>query len=213
MKMLRFATLALSATLFVASPAIDGIFSPAYAHANEEIKSATALVDQLGQEAVKLLSDQELDESKKREKFSVLLERDFDMRLIGRFVLGKHWRKASKAEQEEYLDLFQRYIVNTYQKRIGEYSGENLKILKSRSINKKEEIVNSQILRPNGPPVKLDWRVRRKKSGELKIVDIIVENVSMALTHREEFSAVISSNGGKVSGLISKLKTHIEGKS
>ncbi len=213
MKTLRLATLALSATFFLASPAVDGVFNPAYAYAKEETKSATSLVNQLGQEAVKLLSNDDLDEKSKREEFTRLLERDFDMRLIGRFVLGKHWRKASKEEQEEYLDLFQKYIVNTYQKRISEYSGENLKIVKSKSLNKKEELVNSQIVRPNGPPIKLDWRVRRKKSGELKIVDIIVENVSMALTHREEFSAVISSNGGKISGLISKLKSHIEGKS
>ncbi|MBE7637220.1 ABC transporter substrate-binding protein [Sneathiella sp. P13V-1] len=211
--MLRFATLALSATFILASPAVDGVLSPAHAYAKEETKSATSLVNELGQEAVKLLANADLDETKKREGFTRLLERDFDMRLIGRFVLGKHWRNASKEEQEEYLALFQKYIVNTYQKRIGEYSGENLKIIKSQELNKKEELVNSQIVRPSGPPIKLDWRVRRKKSGELKIVDIIVENVSMALTHREEFSAVISSNGGKVSGLIEKLKSHIEEKS
>jgi phospholipid transport system substrate-binding protein len=56
----------------------------------------------------------------------------------------------------------------------------------------------------------LDWRLRNDKNKELKIIDIMVENVSMALTHRDEFSSVISQNGGKVEGLLKKLRSHID---
>ncbi|MBO6826760.1 MAG: ABC transporter substrate-binding protein [Sneathiella sp.] len=211
--MIRLASVALATSLFVSPLALSVPGVASYAHADEQSESATKLVDRLGKEAVKLLSDDSLDVAEKRKEFDRLLARDFDMRLIGRFVLGKNWRAASKEEREEYLTVFQEYIVNTYQKRIGEYSGENLNILKAKELNAKEQLVNSEIIRPNGPAIKLDWRVRRNKAGELKIVDIIVENVSMALTHREEFASVISSNGGKVSGLIDKLKSHLGDKS
>ncbi len=130
------------------------------------------------------------------------------MKLIGRFVLGKNWRAATESEKSEYLELFKKYIINTYQKRIGEYSGENLDIVKAKPLNNKEFLVNSVIVRPKGPKIQLDWRVRKSKSGDLKIIDIIVENVSMALTHRDEFSSVISQNGGKVEGLLQKLRDH-----
>ncbi len=213
MKMIRLASVALATSLFISPLALSVPGVASYAHADEQSESATKLVDRLGKEAVKLLSDDSLDVTEKRKEFDRLLARDFDMRLIGRFVLGKNWRAASKEEREEYLTVFQEYIVNTYQKRIGEYSGENLNILKAKELNAKEQLVNSEIIRPNGPAIKLDWRVRRNKAGELKIVDIIVENVSMALTHREEFASVISSNGGKVSGLIDKLKSHLGDKS
>jgi len=210
MKMIRMASLALATSLFVSPLALTATSFASYAQADEKADAATELVDRLGKEAVKLLADDSKDVSQKRAEFNRLLARDFDMRLIGRFVLGKNWRQATEEEREEYLTVFQDYIVNTYQKRIGEYSGENLNILKAKELNSKEQLVNSEIIRPNGPAIKLDWRVRRNKAGELKIVDIIVENVSMALTHREEFSAVISSNGGKISSLIDKLKSHLE---
>jgi len=210
MKMIRMASLALATSLFVSPLALTATSFASYAQADEKADAATELVDRLGKEAVKLLADDSKDVSQKRAEFDRLLARDFDMRLIGRFVLGKNWRQATEEEREEYLTVFQDYIVNTYQKRIGEYSGENLNILKAKELNSKEQLVNSEIIRPNGPAIKLDWRVRRNKAGELKIVDIIVENVSMALTHREEFSAVISSNGGKISSLIDKLKSHLE---
>jgi len=212
MKMIRMASLALATSLFISPLALTATSFASYAQADEKTDAATDLVDRLGKEAVKLLADDSKDVDEKRKEFNRLLARDFDMRLIGRFVLGKNWRKATEDEREEYLTVFQDYIVTTYQKRIGEYSGENLNILRAKELNSKEQLVNSEIIRPNGPAVKLDWRVRRNKAGELKIVDIIVENVSMALTHREEFSSVISSNGGKISSLIDKLKSHLEDK-
>ncbi|MFT6558893.1 MlaC/ttg2D family ABC transporter substrate-binding protein [Sneathiella sp.] len=195
-------------TLTVAPALVSPSFFSAHAEASSE-KSATALVENLGKEAVTLLSNEKLDADAKRAGFDKLVSRDFDMNLIGRFVLGKHWRKASSEQKSEYQELFKRYIITTYQKRIGEYSGENLTILKAKPLNKNEYLVKSQIIRPKGPPIKLDWRVRTNKSGEQKIVDIVVENVSMALTHRDEFSSVISKNGGNVDGLISTLKKHI----
>ena len=181
--------------------------SAAYATEVTE-ESALELVKGLGQEAVKLLASKDLSAPEKQEGFTSLIERDFDMKLIGRFVLGKNWRAATESEKSEYLELFQKYIINTYQKRIGDYSGENLNIVKAKPLNNKEFLVNSVIVRPKGPKIQLDWRVRKSKSGELKIIDIIVENVSMALTHRDEFSSVISQNGGKVEGLLQKLRDH-----
>lgn len=196
-------TALLTATVHVPTAAL------AYAQTATQ-EDAINLVDQLGQKAVKLLSNDSLDDQAKREGFNALIDQDFDMPLIGKFVLGKHWRKATDEQKAEYQSLFKQYIVATYQKRIGDYSGENLKIIKAKPLNKKEFLVHSEIVRPKGPPVKLDWRVRRSKTGDgQKIIDIVVENVSMALTHREEFSAVISRNSAGVDGLIKKLRTHI----
>jgi phospholipid transport system substrate-binding protein len=205
----KLLALALAVPFFVASP--DFILTSATMNvaAASEQESAVKLVETLGKEAVVLLSNKDLSESEKRSEFNILINRDFDMAIIGRFVLGKNWRKATDAQKEEYLGLFKRYIVATYQKRIGQYSGENLEIGRAKKLNKKEYLVNSKILRPSGPPIKLDWRVRRSKSGDMKIVDIIVENVSMALTHRDEFASVISRKDGKVEGLIETLNGHI----
>lgn len=209
----KLMVLALAAPFFVVAPTINSQVSYAYAQ-SERAAEAKQLVERLGKEAVDLLKNEGSSDADKRSGFTALVDRDFNMNLIGRFVLGKHWRKASKEQQEEFQGLFKKYIINTYQKRIGEYSGENLKIGKTKEINKKEVLVRSEIIRPKGPPIKLDWRVRKnKKTGEQKIVDIIVENVSMALTHREEFSAVVSQRGGKVEGLLEKLRDHVADKS
>ena len=209
MTLRKFLLLSVAAIGIAAAPAVVTPSLITVQAAGQAEQNARTLVENLGQEAVKLLSNKDLDAAAKRQGFDQLVSRDFNMRLIGRFVLGRHWRKATDDQKSEYQKLFKRYIIATYQKRIGEYSGENLKIVKAKPINKKEILVNSQIIRPAGPPIKLDWRVRKHKDGSQKIVDIVVENVSMAITHRDEFSAVISKNGGNVDGLIETLRKHI----
>ncbi len=50
----------------------------------------------------------------------------------------------------------------------------------------------------------MHWRVRG--DDELRIIDVIVEGVSMAITHRDEFSSVINQKGGKIDELLIMLR-------
>ena len=56
-----------------------------------------------------------------------------------------------------------------------------------------------------GEPAKVVWRV--KQTGDkFKIVDIIIENVSLAITARNEYTAYIKSAPGGVDDLIKDLQ-------
>ena len=57
-----------------------------------------------------------------------------------------------------------------------------------------------------GPPVRVDWRVRSKPDGGWVITDAVIEGVSMTITQRNEFGAVIRNSGGEVEGLLAKLR-------
>jgi phospholipid transport system substrate-binding protein len=65
--------------------------------------------------------------------------------------------------------------------------------------------VHSKISTGKGPVIKVDWRLRRHAEG-WRVVDIMVEGVSLALAQRAEFAAVIRGSGGRVSGLLAKLR-------
>ncbi|MFC4273218.1 phospholipid-binding protein MlaC [Sneathiella chungangensis] len=191
---------AMAMTAFVQAPAIA---------AESKEQAALALVKNIGDEAVKTLADTSLSEKQKQEHFEKFLDNSFDMPRIGRFVLGQYWRDASSEQQTEFLKVFRDFMVASYSEKIGSYSGENLEIKDATSLNDKESLVHSVITRPNGPPIKLDWRVRDTGNGE-KIVDVIIEGISMAQTHRSEFASVISQPGMGVDGLINKLKEQIK---
>jgi len=162
----------------------------------------------LGDRAVRALADKSLTHTDRQEKFRELFLEGFDVRTLGRFAVGRYWRKATKSQQTEYRGLFTEYVVQTYSSRFGQYSGEKIKVTEQRPVGKKDALVKSTLVRPEGAPVSIDWRVRERKH-KLRIIDIIVEGVSMAITQRDEFASVLRRGGGDFEVLITVLKEKI----
>jgi len=172
-------------------------------------KEAEAFVQSLADNAISSFRTMEAGPDREKE-FRRLLNEGFDVRAIGKWVLGRYWRKAKDDEKEEYLNLFEDFIIVTYSNRFKDYSSSDitLKVTESVAKNEADAIVRSQIKRPqSSEPIMVDWRIKANKSNELKVVDVVVAGVSMSQTQRSEFSSVIKNNGGKVSGLINALKT------
>lgn len=155
--------------------------------------------------AIAMLADEGLSADQREQEFRRLLIERFDVPRIGRFVLGRYWRKATSGQRTEYNRLFEDMIVATYSRRLENYAGETLKVGGARQINEKGVAVSSRILRAGGAPIVVEWRLRRGRDS-WRIVDVVVEGVSMALTQRSEFKAVVSSSGGRIEGLLAKLR-------
>lgn len=172
---------------------------------DETLKGAETFVGSVADRGIGFLSDSNLSKKKRISSFRSLLKTSFDLPTIARFSLGRYWRTASETERKEYVRLFEKMIIQVYSNRFGEYNGEELRVVGSRAEGKRDILVNSQILPSSGQAIKLDWRVRYK-NGKYKVVDVIVEGVSMALTQRSDFAAVIQRGGGEVNVLLSHLR-------
>ncbi len=157
-----------------------------------------------GQAALDSLTSKELTDDQRESRFRVILRRTFDVKVIARFALGRYWRRASKAQRTEYVELFEDFIVRAYAIRFKGYSGEGFEVGKMRPINDRERLVLSIMLLEDGRKIAVHWRVRGNK--KYRIIDVVVEGVSMAITQRDEFSAIISRNGGKIDGLLAALR-------
>ncbi len=199
MRRFLFVTLLFSGWLLAATPSQAGDFA----------KEAETFVQTLADEAMNSFRTTD-DEVVREKEVRRLLNEGFDVRAIGKWVLGRYWRKAKPAEKEEYLDLFEDFIIVTYAGRFKDYSGDeiSLKVTKSLAKNDSDAIVRSEISRPQATdPILVDWRVKGKKDGTMKVVDVLIAGVSMSQTQRSEFSSVIKRNGGQVSGLIEALRS------
>ena len=172
-------------------------------------KTAEGFIQTLADEAMQSVRSAQDDVTREKE-FRRLLNDGFDVRAIGKWVLGRYWRKTNSDEKEEYLKLFEDFIIVTYANRFKDYSGDDITLTVTESLTKndKDAIVRSQIKRDEaGEPILVDWRVKKNKDDALKVVDVLIAGVSMSQTQRSEFTSVIKRNGGKVSGLIDALKT------
>lgn len=176
---------------------------PAYATTNGA--EAQKFVANMGDEAIGFLSNSSLSQSQKESEFRKLLNRNFDMGTIGRFALGKNWKNASASQKEEYQKLFREMIVRVYAGRFNDYKGEKFDVSSFKDSGSKDVIVTSYIIPHSGSKVQIDWRVRNK-SGQMKIIDVIIEGVSMSLTQRSDFSSVIQRGGGDFEVLLAHLR-------
>ncbi len=165
-------------------------------------------VRHLGDRATTIFGDSDLSAGKKRQAFREVLKTHFDLDLISRAVLGKHWRQASAEQKQTYRRLFEDYLIATNARRLERYSGEGFQVVGARDKGSKGTYVASEIVRPSGPPVRLVWRLRRVEQS-WRVVDLAVEGVSMLMTHRSDFDAAIRQSGGRLDGLFNRLRVVI----
>ena len=189
---MRFLILAL--LLFVPSLAVADM-DPAV-----QGKKAENFVESLGNEAIAALDSTIGDDDARRAEFKRILIDKFDMDTIARFSLGRYWTLATDAEKRDYNRLFRKMVVDVYTKRFAEYNNQTLEVTGHRPAGRRDFIVQS-VVRGSGQPVRVDWRVRNNK-----VIDVIVEGVSMSVTQRNDFASVIQRNGGQVAALIDHLK-------
>lgn len=192
----------LAAGLLLAQAAVPTAAAPA---ANPE-----AFIKDLASQALAIT--QKASDPEREQHFANLFENAFDLPRISRFVLGRYWLAATDQDKQDFQKLFETYVVRAYSNRFSEYySGETIKVTGSRSEGDDAALVTTEIIRPQGgPPVKLDWRLHRT-GDDYRITDVTVSGVSMALTQKQEFAAVIERSGGGVAGLNNALREKIKG--
>ena len=170
---------------------------------------AKAFIENLSERAIAALTPPGISRDEREARARTLLTDSFAVPTIGQFVLGRYWRTASPEERTEYLRLFEELIVVTYVDRFSRYSGERLRVTNAVVDQESGDVmVYSEITRPAGAPVQVGWRVRRVPPS-FKIVDVLVEGVSMGQTQRSDFASVIRNNGGALSALLDEMRRRV----
>ncbi len=139
-----------------------------------------------------------------------LLREGFALEFIARISLGKYWRRIKPGERARYTELFSQFLIRTYGARLAGFSPELFHVDGAASRGKQDMLVKTRLEQPQGPALQASWRIRLF-DGKPKIVDVVVEGVSMALNQRQEFSAVIQRSG--MEGLMELLRDRASGAS
>ncbi|MBQ4471859.1 MAG: ABC transporter substrate-binding protein [Alphaproteobacteria bacterium] len=187
-KLVLFLMMMFSATAWAANPAID-------------------FVDQLSHRILDdIVSTNKTKEEKERLFHDVFTE-GLDLKGVGQFVLGTSWKKASEEERNDFLTAFTDLTVKTWADRFGAYDGQQIVFQGVRNAERGQLYVDSVI--QDKQPVEVIWRLRPSKET-YKIVDIIVEGVSMASTYRNDYRAFLQQNGNSVVALTAELNRKIK---
>ena len=192
----------LPALRFVAIPLVMMMASTGGALA-DQADDAADFIKNLGDETVATLGATDIPSDERMARYQLLVERSFAMKTIARYVLGRNWRAATPEQQTEYLELFRAFVLDSYASKLDSYSGSEFSIIDAQALDEKDTMVSTEVQSPGNPPVLINYRVRTR-SGKHRIIDVIVEGVSLVATQRSEFTSVVDRNG--IEGLLELLR-------
>jgi phospholipid transport system substrate-binding protein len=126
-----------------------------------------------------------------------------DFEQATRLAVGRAWSQASPEQKQKLVSEFRNMLVRTYSNAIQAYQGQTLKVLPSRGKQDPEDTtVRTQFIRAGGQPLPIEFHMRQTDKG-WKVYDIVVEGVSLVMTYRSEFDAVVKQEG--IDGLLKRL--------
>lgn len=176
---------------------------------------AEASVRRLAEQIIALLAENGLSTDEGSEHLARVIDEEANLDLLGRLVLGRHWRRADDAQKEEYLGLFRQLMLQKFVGQLRAYTGDEIertdevfRIAGSRRVNERDILVASEVRPPGRKPLEVTWRLRG--SDDPVIIDVVVANVSLLISQRSEFAAVIERAG--IDGLLAELRAQLEPK-
>ena len=173
--------------------------------------SATAHLQQAVQNAIVILNDPALNSPERaverREKLRQVIYAEFDFKTISQSAVGQPWRKFSEAQKTRFIPLFKRLLENTYIGTIERYKGEDVRFFKE--VEQSSTMVRADsVVKSKGTEYKISYLLRQQGALEWKVVDVIIEGVSVISNYRSQFKRMLRrGTPEEIEGLLGQLET------
>lgn len=128
-----------------------------------------------------------------------------DMTAVSASILGLPWRSATAAQKSGFVSAFQTYFASKYGQTFNQYKNASIAVTGAKDAGKAGVLVNSAVKRPGQQDIRVDWQIS-DRSGSAKVVNLIIEGVSMLANERAEIGAMLDAQGGSLDKLIAQMK-------
>ena len=192
-------TILMTAAAMAASLGLTGLGAPAWASAD-----LSAFVNEIADESITTLSQADATDPARAAALKPILQKYFDMPGLAKHVLGAYWKKITPEQQDAFIVQFTNYIASVYGQRFKAYKGQKLEVKRVRDQGATATVFTA-VADGEDKGARVDWEIKNDGSEPL-VTDIRVEGLSLADTHRQEFTSVLSQHNGDISSLMSILK-------
>jgi phospholipid transport system substrate-binding protein len=185
------ATLLAAAMVLLASTA-------APVRAADTAPGAKAVIEHVTQAALAVLRDKSLSATERRQKTRQIAFDSMDFNVLSRLAMGRYWRNLTDAQRAEFVVEFKKRVAGTYGHTSDEYTDEDIKVAADRQESDGDWTVQTKIIGTKDGTrqeiAKVDYRLRQKDS-QWKIIDVTIDNVSLAMNFRSQFQDIMNNGG------------------
>ncbi|MBN1783782.1 MAG: ABC transporter substrate-binding protein [Alphaproteobacteria bacterium] len=140
-----------------------------------------------------------------------------DIQKISTFILGQHWKKATQHQKDAFKTLFVEFQIQRFTNILNSYDSQEISMIGTEKSSGKEQVfVNMKVTDKKDQkkePIEIKWRIYKAEEG-FRIVDVIISGISMSLTLKNDYNALIkkaTENGHNgMDSLIAELDKKIK---
>jgi phospholipid transport system substrate-binding protein len=143
---------------------------------------------------VSVLANKSLSADQKRHQIEDIVYARVDFETLSRLVLARNWSQLSEAQQKQFMEEFRQNLSAAYGRNVESYKNEKVQIIDDHAEARGDWTVRTKIVRNGSNDINVDYRLRQT-DATWKIIDIIIENVSLVANFRSQFQEIMSNGG------------------
>lgn len=171
--------------------------------ARAEAQTARTVVEATVADVLSVLREAELPVPERRSKIEEIAYARFDFQTMGKLVLARNWKKFDDTQRVDFIVEFKRHLSRSYGERIERYEQEQVEITGEREEQRGDVTVLTAIRGGQFDGSEVHYRMR-DRDGAWRVIDVIIENVSLVGNFRSQFKDIVGRNGPD--GLIAQLR-------
>jgi phospholipid transport system substrate-binding protein len=137
-------------------------------------------------------------------KLDQLMSAHVDFGVIARNVMGNYGRSASPEQRALFAKTFRDGLVETYGRGLISYNDQKIVLLEAKPLAKgQRKVAVKQEIRSSDNVYPLVYSLRRKKTGEWMVVNVIINGINLGKTFHSQFVRSAQRSGGNIDQVIS----------
>ena len=152
------------------------------------------VVKKTADDVVAVLADKTLSAPDRRSRIESIVYAQVDFDTLSKLVLARHWAQLTPEQKEQFMHEFRQHLSMTYGRNLDSYKNERVQITGDRKEARDDWTVHSKIVRGGPDDIVVDYRLRNRDS-QWRIIDVIVEGVSLVANFRSQFQEIMANGG------------------
>lgn len=157
-------------------------------------ESPRQVIEQTTDAVLAVLANSSLSAEQKRKQIEEIASKRFDFPTVSKLVLARNWKRLSPEQQAQFTEEFRKHLSLTYGRNVEQYNNERAEVIGERAEPDGDWTVKTRILRPQGEPILVDYRLR-KFGEEWRVIDVVIEGTSLVANFRSQFQDIVSRDG------------------
>ena len=168
------------------------------------VEAPRAMVEDTLERVLAILNDRESTSESRRARIEAIADEVFDFETMSKLSMARNWKRLSKAQRPEFVREFRQHLSRNYGSRLDRYQQTDVEVVGARVEPRNDVTVLSKVVGGQFDGVKMNYRVRNR-TGEWKVIDVVIEGVSLVGNFRSQFAEVMSRGGADE--LLHQLRT------